>query len=417
MNAPRGTYDVLPTETSKWQYIEGKIRDWCNRYQFQEIRTPIFEYTQLFQRGVGDTTDIVQKEMYTFTIHEDSLTLRPEGTASTVRAVIKHKLYAQPQPLKLYYMGPMFRYERPQAGRNRQFTQFGLEVLGTEHPSIDAEVIVFAYQLFSDLGLKNLKLDINSVGCPKCRKDHKEKMMQSLSLIRQDLCKDCDTRFEKNPLRILDCKNETCKELTKDAPMLINHLCEDCNDHYSKVKTYLQALQIPFNENPRLVRGLDYYTQTAFEIMEDSIGAMSTICGGGRYNGLVEQLGGPATPGIGFAIGLERLLLAMEAQKVEIPTMNHTDVYAVSLGQDADVICSQWVFELRNKGLSIEKDYLSRSMKAQLKAADRLKAKHVIIVGETELETRVAIIRNMETSEQQSIPFEKVVDYILGGIQ
>ena len=424
IRTPRGTYDLLPESTTKWQYIENVIRDWCKRYQYQEIRTPILEYTDLFQRGVGETTDIVQKEMFTFTINNKanqdkddrkSFTLRPEGTASTVRAFVNHKLYAQPQPTKLYYMGPMFRYERPQAGRNRQFTQFGIEVFGAKHPSIDAEVISFAHHLIESLGIRNVRLEINSVGCPICRQAHKQKMMEKLSSIRQDLCSDCDARFEKNPLRILDCKNQSCKELTKAAPMLADHLCDSCKEHYESVKKYLTSLQIPFNENPRLVRGLDYYTQTAFEFMEDSIGAMSTICGGGRYNGLVEQLGGQDTPGIGFAIGLERLLLAIENQRIVFPEQTATDVYAIAIGDDADLVVAQFIYKLREQGLSCEKDFLERSMKAQMKAANRLGAKYTLIVGETELADKEAVIRNMETGEQQSVSFDKIVEYILGG--
>ena len=424
IRTPRGTYDLLPESTSKWQYIEKVIRDWCKRYQYQEIRTPILEYTDLFQRGVGETTDIVQKEMFTFTINNKanqdkddrkSFTLRPEGTASTVRAFVNHKIYAQPQPTKLYYMGPMFRYERPQAGRNRQFTQFGIEVFGAKHPSIDAEVISFGHHLIKSLGIRNVRLEINSVGCPVCRQAHKEKMMEKLASIRKDLCNDCDTRFEKNPLRILDCKNQSCKELTKDAPMLAEHLCDSCKEHYAKVKEYLTSLEIPFNENPRLVRGLDYYTQTAFEFMEDSIGAMSTICGGGRYNGLVEQLGGQDTPGIGFAIGIERLLLAIENQGISLPEKKATDVYAIAIGDAADLVVAQYIYKLREQGLSCEKDFLERSMKAQMKTANRMGAKYTLIVGETELVDKEALIRNMETGEQQSVSFDKIVEYILGG--
>ncbi|OEF96378.1 histidine--tRNA ligase [Desulfuribacillus alkaliarsenatis] len=424
INTPRGTYDILPEEAKKWQLLENTLRKWCKRYQIQEIRTPIFEYTDLFQRGVGETTDIVQKEMFTFSIKNKensdkddikSFTLRPEGTASTVRAFINNKLYGQPQPTKLFYMGPMFRYERPQAGRNRQFSQFGIEVFGSDHPSIDAEVISFANHIFKDLGIKNVRLEINSVGCPTCRQQHKEIMMNKLAEVREELCTDCDNRFERNPLRILDCKNEACKQLTQDAPLLSDHLCSDCDEHFKSVQKYLLALEIPFHINPRLVRGLDYYTQTAFEFMEDSIGAMSTICGGGRYNGLVEQLGGQDTPGIGFAIGLERLLLALDNNKTTIEDDYGIDVYAIALGEEAHVAVLKMIDQLREHGLDCEKDFLNRSMKAQMKAANRLKAKHTIIVGEAELADNKAIIRNMETSEQQAISFDGVVNYLLGG--
>ncbi len=424
LGTPRGTYDVLPEESVKWQYLEEKIREWCKRYRISEVRTPIFEYTELFQRGVGDTTDIVQKEMFTFSIQNKanqdkqdlkSFTLRPEGTASTVRAFVAHKMYALPQPVKLYYMGPMFRYERPQAGRNRQFTQFGIEFFGTDQPSIDAEVISFANHLFADLGLKNIRLEINSVGCPVCRQAHKEAMIAHLTPLRGDLCEDCNQRLERNPLRVLDCKNKQCQEVTKDTPLLIDCLCDTCKDHFEQVKQHLTVMNIPFHINPRLVRGLDYYTQTAFEFMEDSIGAMSTICGGGRYNRLVEELGGQDTPGIGFAIGLERLLLAMEKQQVEIPGEQGIDVYAIVLDDAADVVVTELMYAMRQAGLCCERDFLKRSMKAQMKNANRLGAKYALIIGESELEAKQAQIKNMQTGEQAAVDFANIAEYLTGG--
>lgn len=417
----RGMNDILPDDVYRWHYIESKIREIASLYQYEELRSPIVEFTDLFQRGVGDTTDIVQKEMFTFSIKKDgaqdkidqkSLTLRPEGTASTVRAYVNAKMYGIPQTTKLYYMGPMFRYEKPQAGRHRQFTQFGIEALGSKHPGLDAEVIAFADSLFKKLGLKNIRLEINSVGCPVCRQEHKEALMKALGPIKNDLCTDCQGRFEKNPLRILDCKVPKCQELSKDVPLLDQHLCENCASHHSEVKKYLDDLDISYVENPRLVRGLDYYTQTAFEFIEDSIGAQSTVCGGGRYDGLVEQLGGPETPGIGFAMGLERLLLVIEDQGIELEGELGVDVYVLALGYDANHYASSLINKLRVQGLICEKDYLDRSMKSQMKAADRLQAKYVIILGDNEIKEGLAPVREMATGEQVNIKLDELVDYM-----
>ncbi|MBS4025039.1 MAG: histidine--tRNA ligase, partial [Clostridia bacterium] len=331
--APRGTNDFLPGEVEKWHYIEEKVRNICKIYGYREVRTPVFEHTELFSRGVGDTTDIVEKEMYTFFDRSQrSISLRPEGTAPTVRAFLEHKLYAEPQPTKLYYLGPMFRYDKPQAGRFRQFHQFGIELFGTDHPAGDAEVIGLAMDFYGSLGLTKLEVRINSVGCPVCRKEHKVKLQEFLQDKLTGLCQNCQGRFDRNPIRILDCKSENCRELTLGAPNTAGCLCENCHNHFHQVQKYLTQIGINYILDESLVRGLDYYTNTAFEIIYQGIGAQSAIGGGGRYNGLVEQIGGQMVPGIGFGLGLERLLMTMEHQRVNIPIEEKMDVFVITLG-------------------------------------------------------------------------------------
>ncbi|MFV9510936.1 histidine--tRNA ligase [Tepidibacillus sp. LV47] len=407
---PRGTADVFFEEAELWNYIEQTSKEIFKRYNYKEIRTPIFEYTELFQRGVGETTDIVEKEMYTFTDRGGrSLTLRPEGTASVVRAFVEHKLYANPDPTKLYYIGPMFRYERPQSGRMRQFTQVGVEVLGSSDPAIDAEVISLAIRIFEEMGLTNLRLELNSVGCPVCRPLHREKLVTHLHGVKEKLCKDCQSRLERNPMRVLDCKNETCQEVTKDAPTIDQHLCEDCKSHHEKVKAYLDQMGIEYVENPRLVRGLDYYTQTAFEIISKDIGAVGTICGGGRYNGLVAEIGGNDVPGIGFAFSLERVALALKEKGIDLKLAKGIDVYFVTTGEKADSVSMKILDDLRKAGIKAEKDYLGRKMKAQMKAADRLQAKYVLILGDDEFESKKVILRDMASGEQQEVSFDDII--------
>lgn len=414
IHIPRGTADVLPGEVESWQYIEKKARNLCKRYNYREIRTPIFEHTELFHRGVGETTDIVEKEMYTFQDKGDrSITLRPEGTAAVVRSYVENKMFGDPnQPTKLYYVGPMFRYERPQAGRMRQFTQFGVEAIGTHDPSVDAEVITLAMRLYEELGLKQLSLEINSVGCKSCRPVHRDHLIQHLSARREELCTDCQSRFERNPLRILDCKVERCKEITKEAPNILEHLCEECAPHFDSVKNHLDRLGIAYTVNPRMVRGLDYYTQTAFEIMAEGFGAITTICGGGRYNGLVEDIGGNDAPGIGFAMSIERVLLTLKSQQVELPIEAGLDCYLIALGEAAEKEAVFLLDQLRSQGVKAEKDYVGRKMKAQLKAADRYQARYVLILGEDEIAKKVIVVKNMGTGEQQEVSFEKVADFI-----
>lgn len=412
MKAPRGTTDILPEETIKWQYIEAVLRDLCAAFNYGEIRTPLFEHTEVFQRGVGDTTDIVQKEMYEFKDRGGrSITLRPEGTAGVVRAYIENKLYGSPiQPTKLYYFAQMFRYERPQQGRMRQLHQFGVEVLGSEDPAVDAEVIALAMTAYQRLGLKNIRLVLNSLGDQESRTQHREALIQHFTPHMDELCHDCNQRLSKNPLRILDCKTDRNHPAMKTAPAVLDFLNEKSSRYFEKVKTYLNALEIPYTVDPTLVRGLDYYNHTAFEIMSEAegFGAITTLLGGGRYNGLTEQLGGPATPGIGFGMGLERLMMALNAENVALPATNELDGYLVTLG-DVDEKAVTLLQTLRLNGLRVEKDYQGRKVKAQFKAADRLQAKYAIILGEAELAENIIPIRVMETGEQINVKMDEFV--------
>lgn len=411
---PRGTNDFLPGEVEKWQYIEQLARTICAEHGYREIRTPIFEHTELFLRGVGETTDIVEKEMYSF---EDKgfrhMTLRPEGTASTVRAFLENKLYADPQPTKLYYIGPMFRYDQPQAGRYRQFNQFGIEAIGSAHPSMDAEVITLANELFKRLGLKDLSVKINTVGCSDCRPAHQEALKAYFGQYKAKLCPTCLDRLERNPLRILDCKNESCAEVAKGAPTTIGAACDKCRDHFEKVQSYLGRVGVRYSIDTNLVRGLDYYTQTAFEVVVDSIGsAQNAICGGGRYNGLLAQCGGEDMPAIGFAIGLERLLLTLKEQELALDVDYHPEVYIASLGERAQEEAFTLAMALRNRGIYVEKDYLSRSLKAQMKGADRFKVQYTVIIGDEELEKQEAVVREMANSEQTAVPFSELINFL-----
>ena len=410
---PRGTQDILPGEVEKWQFIEAAARDLCKKYQYKEIRTPIFEHTELFQKGVGDTTDIVQKEMYSFDDRGGrSLTLRPEGTASVVRSYTENKMFGNPsQPVKLFYNGPMFRYERPQAGRFRQFVQFGVEALGSQDPAIDAEVISLAMELYSRLGLKHLKLVINSLGDKDSRIAHRNALINHFKPRIEEFCSDCQNRLEKNPLRILDCKKDRDHELMKSAPSILDYLNSESKEYFDQVLVYLQELGIEYEVDPTLVRGLDYYNHTAFEIMSNAegFGAITTLCGGGRYNGLVQEMGGPETPGIGFALSIERLLAALTVEGITLPFEDEIDCYIVALGNEAKHKAMIMLQQLRKEGFSAEKDYLDRKMKAQFKAADRMKSKYVAILGEDELEKGITNLKNMETGEQIEI---SLVDFI-----
>jgi histidyl-tRNA synthetase len=410
---PRGTQDILPGEVEKWQLIESKARELCEKFQYKEIRTPIFEHTELFTRSVGETTDVVQKEMYTF---EDrggrSVTLRPEGTASTVRSFVQHKMYGDPnQPVKLYYMGPMFRYERPQAGRFRQFVQFGVEALGSKDPAIDAEVIALAMSIYQSLGLNKLKLIINSLGDQESRLAHRSALIQHFQPRIGEFCDDCQNRLEKNPMRILDCKKDRDHELMASAPSIIDYLNDESKAYFEKVQQYLTDLDIQFVVDPNLVRGLDYYNHTAFEIMSDAegFGAITTLCGGGRYNGLTQEIGGPETPGIGFAFSIERFIAALQAEKVDLPIKNELDCYLVSLGEQAQDYTVKLLQILRLAGFSAERDYLNRKLKAQMKAADRLNAKFVAILGEDELKANKINVKIMESGEQRELNLENFI--------
>ncbi|MFY4774798.1 histidine--tRNA ligase [Metabacillus sp. RGM 3146] len=413
---PRGTQDILPGEVEKWQFIEKKARDICRTYQYKEIRTPIFEHTELFLRSVGESTDIVQKEMYTFEDRKGrSITLRPEGTASTVRSFVEKKMFAAPeQPTKLYYIGPMFRYERPQAGRYRQFVQFGIEAIGSNDPAIDAEVISLAMELYKSTGLKNLKLVINSLGDPESRKAHKEALVSHFEPRIGEFCADCQNRLKTNPLRILDCKKDRDHELMAAAPSILEYLNEESNSYFSKVKSYLTDLNIPFTVDKNLVRGLDYYNHTAFEIMSDAegFGAITTLAGGGRYNGLVESMGGPALPGIGFALSIERFLAAIEAEGIELPIAEGINCFIVTMGDQAKDRSVSLLRDLRKAGLTAEKDYENKKMKGQFKSADRLKARFVAVIGDDELEKNACALKDMETGEQKDVSLNELADYL-----
>ena len=412
-NAPRGTKDILPDIVGDWNYVEGEIRELCRRFGYSEIRTPIFEHTELFQRGIGEGTDVVDKEMYTFTDRgERSITLRPENTASAVRAYLQNKLYAQSNLVKLFYIGSMFRYDRPQAGRMREFHQFGVEALGEANPAVDAEVILLAMNLLEDLGLKDLELSINSVGCPKCRSKYRTMLQDFFRDKLEDLCEDCRSRFERSPLRILDCKKDSDKPYMADAPKITDCLCEECAEHFAKLKELLTSAGISFTHDPRLVRGLDYYTKTAFEIKYPPLGAQSAVAGGGRYDGLIEEMGGNPTPAVGFATGLERLLLALESQNL-LPEKNRSvDAYVVALGETAQAEGFKLLNSLRQQGLSAVMDFAGRSMKAQMKQANKLGAKYSVILGEDEISEGVVMLRSMEDSSQAKVPMNQVAEKI-----
>ena len=412
-NAPRGTKDILPDTVGDWNYVEGEIRELCRRFGYSEIRTPIFEHTELFQRGIGEGTDVVDKEMYTFTDRgERSITLRPENTASAVRAYLQNKLYAQSNLVKLFYIGSMFRYDRPQAGRMREFHQFGVEALGEANPAVDAEVILLAMNLLEGLGLKDLELSINSVGCPKCRSKYRSMLQDFFRDKLEDLCEDCRSRFERSPLRILDCKKDSDKPYMADAPKITDCLCEECAEHFAKLKELLTSAGISFTHDPRLVRGLDYYTKTAFEIKYPPLGAQSAVAGGGRYDGLIEEMGGNPTPAVGFATGLERLLLALESQNL-LPEKNRSvDAYVVALGETAQAEGFKLLNSLRQQGLSAAMDFAGRSMKAQMKQANKMGAKYSVILGEDEISEGVVMLRSMEDSSQAKVPMNQVAEKI-----
>ena len=410
INGPRGTKDILPDTVAQWTHVEKVIRELCARYGYREIRTPIFEHTELFLRGIGETTDVVEKEMYTFTDRgERSLTLRPENTASVVRSYLQNKLYAADALVKLFYIGSMFRYDRPQAGRYREFHQFGVEALGEASPAVDAEIIVLAVEFLRALGLQELKLHLNSVGCPKCRPVYREKLQEFFRPHLEELCTDCRSRFERNPLRLLDCKNEHCHALAEDAPRITDCLCDECRTHFAEVQSYLTAAGVPFELDANLVRGLDYYTKTAFEVKYTPLGAQSAVAGGGRYDGLVEEVGGPPTPGIGFAVGLERVLLALEKQGLLPENQEAVDVFVVALGEAAQIPAFKLLHELRVAKLSAAMDFAGRSMKAQMKQANKKNARFVAILGEDEVKEASALLKDMKTSEQKKLALKDFV--------
>ena len=412
-NAPKGTKDIMPDQVYKWHYVENKWKEICARYGFKEIRTPMFEHTELFQRGIGDTTDVVQKEMYTFNDHGGrSITLKPEGTSPAVRAFIENKTYAEVQPTKIYYDIPCFRYEKPQSGRLRQFHQFGVETFGTTNMVADAEIIAIGYDFLTEMGVTDLTLEINSVGCPICRAKHRTALKEFLKPKYDQLCDTCKSRYEKNPMRILDCKSPIDQALVEGAPMMLDYLCEECQTAFDELKENLEAMDIPYVVNPKIVRGLDYYTKTAFEFVTNSIGAQGTVCGGGRYDNLAEEVGGLPIPGVGFGLGKERLLMLMEANGVEIPEPKLCDAFIATMGKDAKLFGQKLMRDLRKEGIKVQMDDLQRNFKGQFKYADRIGAAYTIVIGDNELQSGSANLKNMETGEQVEVKFEDLAKTI-----
>jgi len=412
IQAIRGVKDIMPDEIEKWRWVENKANHVFNRYGFNEIRLPIFEKTKLFSRGIGETTDIVEKEMYTFEDRGgEMVTLRPEGTASAVRAFIEHKMYTAQTVQKFYYLGPMFRYERPQAGRFRQFYQIGVEAMGSHNPSIDAEVMIMLMEFFNVIGLKQFELQINSLGCNKCRPEYRETLKKSITNQLVDLCENCNIRYQKNPLRVLDCKIERDIEIASEFPKITDHICNECKCHFEKVQSLLRQTQIPYIINPNLVRGLDYYSHTAFEVTSRELGAQNAVCGGGRYNTLVEEFGGPPTPCFGFALGLERLISLIPFNDIKSIEKN-PDIFVVSLGEDAKSIVFNLVHQLRSGGLSVERDYEEGSMKSQMRKANKSASLFALIVGENEIKSGNYQLKNMRDGKQSSITATSCVEKI-----
>lgn len=402
--AIKGTKDVLPKEAYKNQYIEATVLDVAGRFGYKEMRTPVFEHTELFQRGVGGTTDVVQKEMYTFDDKGGrSITLRPEGTAGAARSFLENGLCNEALPQKICYLTSCYRYEKPQAGRLREFHQFGVECFGTSSPLADAEIISLAKTVFDELGIKDLSLEINSIGCPECRVKYHEALREYFSARKDELCDTCKERLDRNPMRILDCKSTVCSEIAQGAPVVLDYLCDDCREHFEMVKKYLTAQNIDFTVNPQIVRGLDYYTKTVFEFVSNSIGAQGTVCGGGRYDGLIEELGGQKTPSLGFGLGLERLMLLMEAQGCEYPEDARPDLFIAALGEKATLKAIDIAKDMRAEGYSCLYDLNSRSLRAQMKYADKLNAKYTIVIGDSEVEEGVAKLKDMQTGEETEI--------------
>lgn len=408
-----GTHDILPDESVKWQYLEDQLRKIFALYNYQEIRVPTFEETELFARSIGQDTDIVRKEMYTFQDQgRRSITLRPEGTAGVVRAYLEHSLGEKYPLVKLYYLGSMFRQERPQKGRMREFHQFGIEAIGSADPAVDAEQIEMGVRICQKLKITDFKLHLNSIGCPVCRPVHREKLLDFMKDKVGDLCDDCKTRYLRNPLRMFDCKKEQCIEQLRGAPVMVDFLCEDCQTHYDQVKRYLGELKIDYFEDKRLVRGLDYYTKTAFEIKSPQLGSQDTLLGGGRYDLLVEELGGKSTPAIGFAAGMERFMLVLEMQKKLDLEEKKLNVFIAALGDEARAFAVKLVKDLRQKNISCETDYLQRSLKAQMREANRQKAEKVLIIGEEEMKKGKAVLKEMQSGEQKEIDLDRIDDVL-----
>ena len=397
----KGTEDVLPKDSYRWQFVEDVMRKESAAYGFKEIRTPVFEHTELFARGVGQTTDVVQKEMYTFdTKGGESVTLRPEGTAGAARAVLEHGLVNDSLPIKASYFVSCYRYEKPQAGRLREFHQFGLECYGTQSPVADAELICAAQSIFDRLGIKQLRLEINSIGCPTCRAEYHKALKEYFYGYKDELCDTCNSRLEKNPMRILDCKSPVCSKIAQGAPKITDYLCDECREHFASVQKYLDAVGVEYTVNPTIVRGLDYYTKTVFEFVTDFIGAQGTVCGGGRYDGLIEELGGKHLPSLGFAMGIERLLMLMDKQGIEIPKPSTCDLYVAVMGEKASLKSFEIIKAVRSCGLIAETDIVGRGLRAQMKYADKIGAKFSMVLGDNEIEQGKAVIKNMSSGEQ-----------------
>lgn len=400
----KGTEDVLPKDSYRWQFVEDVMRKESASYGFKEIRTPVFEHTELFARGVGQTTDVVQKEMYTFdTKGGESVTLRPEGTAGAARAVLEHGLVNDSLPIKASYFVSCYRYEKPQAGRLREFHQFGLECYGTQSPAADAELICAAQSIFDRLGIKQLRLEINSIGCPTCRAEYHKALKEYFYGYKDELCETCNSRLEKNPMRILDCKSPVCSKIAQGAPKITDYLCDECKEHFASVQKYLDAAGVEYTVNPTIVRGLDYYTKTVFEFVTDFIGAQGTVCGGGRYDGLIEELGGKHLPSLGFAMGIERLLMLMDKQGIEIPQPSTCDLYVAVMGESASLKSFEIIKAVRSCGLIAETDIVGRGLRAQMKYADKIGAKFSMVLGDNEIEQGKAVVKNMSSGEQTEI--------------
>ena len=409
-NAPKGTEDLIPSQSYKWQYLEKNFKEICDIFGYKEIRMPTFEHTELFERGVGDTTDVVEKQMYTFLDKGGrSVTLRPEGTASVARSFLQNSLFQNPMPAKMFYNIPCFRYENKQKGRLREFHQFGIEVFGSKGPAVDAEVISLAMSFLDRVGLKDLKVHINSIGCPECRKKYNEKLRDFLRPHLNELCSTCQSRFERNPLRILDCKSEVCQSIVKGAPRLLDNICDECREHFEAFKSCLDSIGISYEIDDGIVRGLDYYTKTVFEIISGSF----TVCGGGRYDGLIEEFGGNPTPAIGFGLGIERLLLRLEETGVSIPEPPAMDLYIAPLGANAAGYTMSLASKLRAAGISVETDLMGRGLKAQMKYADKLKVRYVIVVGDNEIETGKVNIKHMVSGSETEIEIDKLTEFFM----
>ncbi len=415
--AVKGTNDILPSDIYKWQFVEGKMLETASLFGFSEIRVPVFEHTEVFKRSVGDTTDVVQKEMYTFDDKGGrSITLRPELTAGVIRSVLENGLTNGPLPLKVCYIGGCYRYEKPQAGRLREFHQFGVECVGAAAPVADAEVIALAKQVLDNIGIEKISLEINSIGCPECRKNYQEALKEYFRKNIDTLCATCKERLERNPMRILDCKSPVCKELCENAPVIIDYLCDTCENHFAEVKMHLDSADIKYTVNPKIVRGLDYYTRTVFEFVSGDIGAQSTVCGGGRYDGLIAQMGGQPTASLGFAMGIERLMMVLDAQKTELPKQNNCDLYIAAMGNNASLKATALCNNLRADGFKVQTDICSKGLKAQMKYADKIGAGFTLVLGDNELESNKANLKNMQTGELCEVSLDNLADELLSAV-